>query len=276
VPGLIIDQLIAIEDITAAVDSVPEDQRDAAVSAATTRIAARHGGDSAGIVVEPVALWNGARTSAYVFRRFTDIRVVMAPELQLGFFGGDPDNFTYPRYALDMSFLRVYRDGRPYQPEAHFKWSAAGVRDGEPVFVIGNPGSTSRLQTVAQLEYRRDVGDRALVDFFTSHIGAMEAYRAAFPVQAESVDIRNKIFGLSNSLKAYTGIWSGLNDPVIMARRQDAEARFQAAIARDPSLPRDSGRCSCAWPRCSGGSGRTMPRCARSRRWGARTGRPRS
>jgi hypothetical protein len=236
VPGLIIDQLIAIEDITAAVDSVPEDQRDAAVAAATARIAARHGGDSAGIVVEPVALWNGARTSAYVFRRFTDIRVVMAPELQLGFFGGDPDNFTYPRYALDMSFLRVYRNGRPYQPEVHFKWSAAGVQDGEPVFVIGNPGSTSRLQTVAQLEYRRDVGDRALVDFFTSHIGAMEAYRAAFPVQAESVDIRNKIFSLSNSLKAYTGIWSGLNDPVIMARRQDAEARFQAAIARDPSL----------------------------------------
>jgi hypothetical protein len=160
----------------------------------------------------------------------------MAPELQLGFFGGDPDNFTFPRYALDMSFLRVYQDGRPYQPEVHFKWSAAGVQDGEPVFVIGNPGSTSRLQTVAQLEYRRDVGDRALVDFFASHIGAMEAYRTAFPAQAESVDIRNKIFGLSNSQKAYAGIWSGLNDAVIMARRRDTEARFQDAIARDSSL----------------------------------------
>ena len=236
VPDLFIDQLIAIEDMTAAVDTVPEDRRDAVLAAVTAQIAERHGGESAGIVVEPVSLWNGARTSAYVFRRFTDVRLVMVPELQLGFFGGDPDNFTYPRYALDMSFLRVYQDGKPYEPEVYFRWSEAGVRDGEPVFVIGNPGSTSRLQTVAQLEFRRDVGDRGLLDFFQSHIGAMEAYRAAFPAQAESVDIRNKIFGLSNSQKAYAGIWGGLNDPVIMARRRDAEARFQAAIARDPDL----------------------------------------
>ena len=236
VPGLFIDQLIAIEDMTAAVDSVPEDRRETALATVIAQVAERYGGESAGIVVEPVSLWNGARTSAYVFRRFTDVRLVMVPELQLGFFGGDPDNFTYPRYALDMSFLRVYQDGKPYEPEVHFRWSEAGVRDGEPVFVIGNPGSTSRLQTVAQLEYRRDVGDRGLLDFFQSHIGAMEAYRAAFPAQAESVDIRNKIFGLSNSQKAYVGIWEGLNDPVIMARRQDAEARFQTAVARDPDL----------------------------------------
>lgn len=236
VPDLFIDQLIAIEDITAALDTVPAERADAASEALTAAIAGRFGGEAGGIVVETVALWNGAKTSAYVFRRFSDIRLVMAPELQLGFFGGDPDNFTYPRYALDMSFLRVYQDGRPYEPEVYFRWSEAGVQEDEPVFVIGNPGSTSRLQTVAQLEYRRDVGDRALLDFFGSHIAAMEAYRVAFPVQAESIDIRNKIFGLSNSQKAYGGIWQGLQDPVIMARRQDAEARFKAAIAGDPDL----------------------------------------
>ncbi|MDH5284144.1 MAG: S46 family peptidase, partial [Gemmatimonadota bacterium] len=236
VPDLYIDQLIAIEDISAALDTVAAEARDAATEAVTAALVTRFGGDSAGIVVETVPLWNGAKTSAYVFRRFSDIRLVMAPELQLGFFGGDPDNFTYPRYALDMSFLRVYEDGEPYRPEVYFRWSGAGVQDGEPVFVIGNPGSTSRLQTVAQLEYRRDVGDKAILDFFDSHIGAMEAYRAEFPVQAESIDIRNKIFGLSNSQKAYGGILRGLQDPVIMARRQDADDRFKAAIARDPAL----------------------------------------
>jgi hypothetical protein len=241
VPDLYVDQLIAIEDLSAALDTVPDEGREAAEAALTAAIAARFGGDSAGIVVETVSLWNGAKSSAYVFRRFTDIRLVMAPELQLGFFGGDPDNFTYPRYALDMSFFRVYQNDAPYRPEVYFRWSTAGVREDDPVFVIGNPGSTSRLQTVAQLEYRRDVGDRAILDFLTSHIAAMESYRAAFPVQAESLDIRNTLFDLSNSQKAYGGIWRGLQDPVIMARRQDAEGRFKAAIALDPALQSEYG-----------------------------------
>jgi hypothetical protein len=236
VPDLYIDQLIAIEDITAAMDSVSAEGRDAAAEAVNAGIAQRYGGETAGIVVETVSLWNGAKTSAYVFRRFTDVRVVMAPELQLGFFGGDPDNFTYPRYALDMSFLRVYQDGKPYRPEVYFHWSAEGVKDGDPVFIIGNPGSTSRLQTVAQLEFRRDVGDKAIFSFLTDVMTAMQDYRRAFPAQADSIDIVNKIFGVSNSQKAYGGIWRGLQDPVIMARRADTEARFQAALAKDPAL----------------------------------------
>jgi hypothetical protein len=236
VPDLYLDQLIAIEDITAALDTVADDAREAAAEAVTAAIAERHGGEAAGIVVETVSLWNGAKTSAYVFRRFDDVRVVMVPELQLGFFGGDPDNFTYPRYALDMSFLRVYVDGKPYRPEVYFRWSIAGVQEGDPVFVIGNPGSTNRLQTVAQLEYRRDIGDKALLEFLTSRREAMQDYQRAFPAQADSIDILNKIFSLSNSEKAYGGMWRGLQDPVIMARRADAEAKLGAAIATDPSL----------------------------------------
>ncbi len=236
IPDLYLDQLIAIEDITAALDTVADDARDAATETLTAAIAERHGGEAAGIEVEAVSLWNGAKTSAYVFRRFDDVRLVMVPELQLGFFGGDPDNFTYPRYALDMSFLRVYVDDKPYRPEVFFRLSVAGVQDGDPVFVIGNPGSTNRLQTVAQLEYRRDIGDKALLEFLTSRLNAMRDYRDAFPAQADSIDILNKIFSLSNSEKAYGGMWRGLQDPVIMARRADAEAAFQAAIARDPTL----------------------------------------
>jgi hypothetical protein len=241
VPDLYVDQLIAIEDITAALDTVPAEDREAAGAVVTAAIGERYGGDGGGIEVETVSLWNGARTSAYVFRRFSDVRLVMAPELQLGFFGGDPDNFTYPRYALDMSFLRVYQDGKPYRPEVVFRWSTAGVRDGDPIFIIGNPGSTSRLQTVAQLEYRRDIGDKALLDFLTSRIAAMRDYQRAFPAQAESVDIRNKVFSLSNSQKAYDGMWRGLQDPVIMARRRDAEAKFQAAVTKDAALSAEAG-----------------------------------
>ncbi len=236
VDGLYVDQLIAIEDVTAEFERTPAALRDSASEAIADRIAARYGGDSAGVVVETVSLWNGARTSAYVFRRFDDVRLVMAPELALGFFGGDPDNFTYPRYALDMSFLRVYVDDRPYQPDVYFRWTQTGVRDGDPVFVIGNPGSTSRLQTMAQLAYRRDVGDQALLDFLRSRLAALRAFEREAPAQAESLDIRNQIFSLSNSEKAYTGMVQGLHDPVILARKADAERRLRAAIAQDPRL----------------------------------------
>jgi hypothetical protein len=236
VQGLYADQLIAIRDITAELDTVPDERRNDAMQAVAERISGELGGDSAGIVVEPVALWNGARTSAYVFRRFKDLRLVMTPEIQVGFFGGDPDNFTYPRYDVDMSFFRVYVDGKPYHPDVFFKWSATGVAEGDPIFVIGNPGSTSRLQTVAQLEFRRDVGDKALLAFLTSRIAALKSFAAANPAQAESIDVRNRIFDLSNTQKDYDGMLGGLRDPVIMARRADAERKFQAAVDANPAL----------------------------------------
>ena len=127
--------------------------------------------------VQIVPLYNGGRYSAYVFRRFTDVRLVAAVELNMGFFGGDPDNFTYPRYALDFAFLRVYgRDGEPYEP-SHYFTLGTGVEEGDPVFIIGNPGSTNRLQTVAQLEYQRDVQVPALIHLLASRHEAMGAYR---------------------------------------------------------------------------------------------------
>jgi hypothetical protein len=192
-------------------------------------------------VVETIQLWNGARVWAYVFRRFDDVRLVMVPELQAAFFGGDPDNFTYPRYDLDMSFLRVYVNDAPYRPQVHFNWSTAGASAGDAVFVIGNPGSTNRLQTVAQLGFRRDVADPALVEFFRSRIAELEAFARAEPAAAEAIDIRNIIFSLSNSEKAQSGMLSGLRDPVIMARRADSERRFQEAIRAKPDLARQYG-----------------------------------
>lgn len=250
VDGLYVDQLVAIEDVTdeiyAAVDKAETDAekasaRQQAIQAAQQRILASAGGAEAGFVVQVISLYSGGRYSAYTFRRFGDLRLVMAPELQLGFFGGDADNFTYPRYALDMTFFRVYQDGKPYEPEHYFRWSADGSREGDPVFVIGNPGSTLRLETVAQLEWRRDVQEKGLLAVLDSRIAAL---KEVYDMEPEE-NLLNLIFGLQNSQKLYRGRVKGLNDPVIMTKRADTEsqfvndlrAKYQDQISTDVDVP---------------------------------------
>jgi hypothetical protein len=239
------DRLVAIVDVTeevdAALDSLPPEERPEARAALLDEIEARvledHGGEDAGYVVEMIALYNGGRTSAYVFRRYTNAKLVMAPELQVGFFGGDPDNFTYPRYNLDFAFFRLYEDdGTPLQSDVWFAVDDEGLEEGAPVFIVGNPGSTSRLQTVAELEFRRDVSDRSLAEMIRTRMAVLDEYIQEFPAQAEELDLRNTYFSLANSLKAYVGQLEGLEDPVILARRADTERKFQEAIAADSAL----------------------------------------
>ena len=240
------DQLIAIVDVSEEIDialsGVVTDEaraaaRDQTSEQITERVTEEYGGEDAGIVVEVISLWNGAKTSAYVFKRYTNVRLVMAPELQLGYFGGDPDNFTYPRYALDVSFFRVYDDnGNPLEPEHHFSWSESGVEEGDAIFIIGNPGSTSRLQTVSELEFRGTVGDKAIVELLSSRVRALQAAYEEDPEAGDAMDLRNTIFSLLNSEKAYTGMWQGLQDPVVLARRRDAERSFRSSIESDPVL----------------------------------------
>ena len=169
-----VDQLIDIVDVTDEIEAKlrgvgDEDRFDAqedAFSEVQDRIAEEQGGEEAGINVEVISLFAGGHYSAYVFRRYSNLKLVAAPELQIGFYGGDPDNFTYPRYNLDFSFLRVYDDGgQPLQTDDYFKLDDDGLEPGDPVFVVGNPGSTSRLQTVAELEFRRDVSDKGVLEF---------------------------------------------------------------------------------------------------------------
>ncbi len=246
IPGFYADQLLAALDVSdevnAAVDRAPDDAgREAARREASAsvrrRLGERYAGSGDSIWVQIVPLYSGGRTSAYVFRRLTDIRFVAAVELQMGFFGGDPDNFTYPRYALDFAVLRAWgRDGRPLATPDHFAWGGDGVRAGDAVFVIGNPGQTARLTTMAQLAYLRDVSVPAQLGFLRSRLEAMRSYRAAYPAEAESLDIRNRMFGLSNSEKSLGGRLEALHDATIMARRQDAEGRLVQAIAARPDL----------------------------------------
>ena len=238
------DQLIAIEDVTdevqAAVAKAGVRDREEARNKAFERIRSRgrsgyaDRGDS--IWVQIVSLYNGGRHSAYVFRRFTDIRLVQAVELELGFFGGDPDNFTYPRYALDFAFLRIYDNGEPHRPEHHFAWSESGVEEGDVVFVIGNPGQTNRLKTIAQLEYQKRVEVPALLGFLESRYAALAAYRKDHSAEAEALGIRNRMFSLSNSVKASTGRLEALEDPDIMARKLNAEQQLRDSLSADPEL----------------------------------------
>jgi len=239
------DQLVEIVDVTdevnTALDALPAgqraDARESLLEEIEARILAEHGGEESGHAVEMISLYNGGRTSAYVFRRYTHAKLVMAPELQIGFFGGDPDNFTYPRYNLDFAFFRIYDDeGAPLSTDTYFPFDQDGLEEGDPIFIVGNPGSTSRLQTVAELEFRRDVSDRGVIDLLRSRMAVLDAYIQAHPEEAEERDLRNTYFGLANSLKAYGGQVEGLADPVILARRRDTDRKFQAAIDADPAL----------------------------------------
>ncbi|NNM04624.1 MAG: S46 family peptidase [Gemmatimonadetes bacterium] len=245
------DQLIEIRDVTDRVYAGLEgvtgtqeraDRRQEVTDEIVAEITEEFGGEDAGFNVEMVELYAGGRYSVYIFRRYTDLRLVISPELQVAYFGGDYDNFTYPRYDLDMTFYRVYDDnGEPLQTEFYFPFSEEGVSEGDLVFVIGNPGSTSRLQTVAELEYRRDVSDQSVVDLLKTRLVALHEYAESHPEEAREMDLRNTIFGFENSLKAYTGIVGGLHDPVKIAKRKDHERRFQAAIDADPDLQAEYG-----------------------------------
>lgn len=240
------DRLIAIEDVTdevyASVDDISDDaaraeERQSVLDEIEERITEQYGGEASGVAVEMISLYNGARYSAYVFRRYTDVRMVLVPELKIGYFGGDPDNFTYPRYSLDFSLLRIYEDGQPLDTsDDHFAWSQNGVAEDDLVFVIGNPGSTSRLQTVAELQFRRDVSDKGVLEFLDGRVDALQTFYDSDPESGEALDLRNEIFSLLNSQKAYRGILKGLHDPVIMAKRRDAERQFMDDLRANPTL----------------------------------------
>jgi hypothetical protein len=242
IPNYHADQLIAVEDVSAEVHAAVDratttDQRAAererAMASVQRRLRASHGD----VHVEVRALYHGGKYSAYVFRRYQDVRLVMAPELRVGFFGGDPDNYTYPRYSLDFAFLRVYdADGRPHRPARWLSWSVDGVSEGSVVFVVGSPGPTNRLHTMDQLELSRDVVTPVTVRAYADRLGAMRAFYEADRAAGEALGLRSVMLSLSNALKGWSGRLEALRTPDLMARKRAAEVEFMAAIAADPRL----------------------------------------
>jgi hypothetical protein len=235
--GLYVDQLQSIQDVTSRVRSAitggtPAEQ--AAQRGAVINQIQTECNQQTQLTCQVVTLYQGGMYSLYRYRRFNDIRLVMAPEGDIAFFGGDPDNFTYPRYDLDLTLLRVYENNQPYAPTDYLKWSAAGAVENEVVFVVGNPGSTGRLNTISQMEYLRDVGYPA----------SLASYKRALGIYAELARTdtsaarryQNDVFGVANSQKAVTGYRAGLLDTLSMAKKRAFEAELRARVAADPRL----------------------------------------
>jgi hypothetical protein len=231
------DQLRSIEDVTVRVrrritgrtPTMQVAQRDSAI--------AEIQGDcqtAAGENCQVVSFYQGGRYSLYRYRRLNDIRLVMAPEETAAFFGGDPDNFTYPRFDLDLTLLRIYENDVPHRPAEHLGWSKAGAREGDLVFVVGNPGSTGRLLTYAQLEYLRDVEYPGLIAALGRTVKVLQEYIGDDEERQRRLE--NQLFLAQNSFKAISGYQSGLLDSALMARKRTFERDFRARVARDPKL----------------------------------------
>ncbi|GAB3265266.1 S46 family peptidase [Larkinella harenae] len=235
VPNLYVDQLLKIADITTRVQATMAAGKSEAEQLqlrerefATIKQEYGNQPEWKGLELQTITFYNGGRYALYGFKRYNDVRLVLMPELQLGFFGGDPDNFTYPRYALDFSFFRVYDNGKPLKTTHYFKFNPNGIKENEPVFVTGNPGSTERLKTVSELEYDRDLKLPYILQLLRSRAEALKVYNA----KAKNDSIQNEIFSLENSLKAYGGQLEGLRDPYLLARKAAFERQFKADAQR--------------------------------------------
>ena len=187
-----------------------------------------------GLQSEVVTLYQGAQYHLYQYRKFTDVRLVFAPEFDIAFFGGDPDNFTFPRYALDMTLFRVYDNDKPLAVKHFLPWSASGSKEGEVVFTSGHPAATQRLNAVAHLEQLRDHSLPLNIEMYTRIRNALDAYRKQGVEQER--EAKDLFFSLENSLKSWKGQLQGLKDPAIMNKKIAAEKALRSAVMAKPDL----------------------------------------
>ncbi|MCH7769897.1 MAG: S46 family peptidase [Bacteroidetes bacterium] len=238
VPGLFVDQLVLIQDVTAEIQTAMEngENEEEKMTLKSKMIDEIEAGiaEETGLEVSITPLYKGGRYSAYGYKRYNDVRLVFAPEEQLGSFGGEHDNFTYPRYVLDFSFFRVYEDGEPLKTDYYFKWSDHGAEVNEPVFVIGNPGTTNRLKTIAQLEYLRDISYPNKLKLLDDLIETYETILENDPDR--ELELKGRLLNFLNSQKAYKGMLKGLRNPVLMQRKKDFEMNFKSAVQSDQIL----------------------------------------
>src|ERR1017187_8798454 len=190
-PDLEVNVLVAMQDVTARVQGAAKGIGDdaKALKARESAIAAitKESKDKTGLRSDIVSFYNGGEYWLYQYKAYTDVRLVFAPEEQAAFFGGAPDNFTYPRYDLDMAIFRVYDNGKPLNTDNYLKWNAKGAAPGELIFISGHPGSTERDDTVAQLLMERDVRGPAVTEYFQRRIATAQAFAAQGPEQARLV-----------------------------------------------------------------------------------------
>jgi hypothetical protein len=236
-PDLELNVLAGIKDVTDEVNAkVTKGMDDAAAAKARREAMAeieKASLDRTGLRSDVVTLYQGGQYHLYTFKKYTDVRLVFAPEFDIAFFGGDPDNFEYPRYDLDVCIFRAYEDGHPARVEHYLKWSERGSKEGDLVFVAGHPGRTDRLNTVAHLQYLRDTGFPLTLRRLRRREAHLIEYgkRGAEQLRQSKEDL----FSVQNSRKARNGGLGGLNDPALMGRKEEAERGLRQRIEGDPA-----------------------------------------
>ena len=242
--SLHVDQLVNVETVTDRVtDELVESgdtrgtQRQQRVRQLEEQMTAEVKEKDERLRVDIVPLYRGVQYAAYTYRRHEDVRLVMVPEQALGFFGGETDNFTYPRHTLDVAFFRVYnQEGQPLRTEHHFSWDSEGTEAGDAVFAVGNPGTTSRLDMVSQFEYERDYQLPGRLEVLRSRSTLMGDYIQEHPDSAAAYELQNAYFSIQNTVKSLQGQLRGLRDPYLMARRAKAVQALQDSIQSVDSL----------------------------------------
>jgi hypothetical protein len=236
-PDLELNVLVDIQDVTEVVNEgilagLGDAEANVKRRAAMAKIE-KDSLDKTGLRSDVVTLYQGGKYALYTFKKYTDVRLVFAPEFDIAFFGGDPDNFEYPRYDLDVCFFRAYEDGKPVKPKHYLSWSPAGSKEGELTFVAGHPGRTSRLFTTAHLEYLRDRSIPFLLDMLHDREAGLVEYGKLGPEQLRQS--KEELFGIQNSRKAREGGLKGLKDATLMARKAADEKALRERIAADPA-----------------------------------------
>ena len=242
-PSLEVNILMSIEDVTSRVNgAVKAGATDAeAFAARRAEISAieSESTKATGLRSDVVTLYQGGLYNLYRYKKYTDVRLVFVPEFQAAFFGGDPDNFNFPRFNIDMSLVRVYENDQPVHPGSYFKFSTTGTKEGDPVFVTGNPGSTSRLDTVAHLQQLRDTSIPIILRMLERREAMLKNYMAMGEEQTRQA--QNELNSVQNSLKVYRGQIAGLKDSSLMARKMKQEAALRQSIAADPERQKKYG-----------------------------------
>jgi hypothetical protein len=230
--------LMSIEDVTEQVNAaVKPDMKPDQAFAARRKVMAeveKKSQDESKLRSNIITLYQGGMYQLYRFKRYTDVRLVFAPEQQIAFYGGDPDNFEYPRFDLDICLFRVYENDKPVHPEHYLKWSKAGAGEGELVFVSGHPGRTDRLDTMDELHYLRDRG----FPYLLQRLNRLEVLLSSWSARSEENARKAKetLFHVQNSRKARIGGLAGLLDPYLMSKKEAAEKALRDAVANDPKL----------------------------------------
>ncbi len=244
VPNLKVEQLLFIKDVSDEIhdemskgtsDSEKIELREKKIDELRTK----YSKENPDLVFRVISLYNGGKYSLYGYKVYDDIRLVFVPELFVAKLGGDYDNFTYPRYGLDCAFLRAYENNKPVKTNFYFKWNTDGIVEDQPVFVVGNPGRTDRINTMAQIEFERDVRYPMMVKMLKDLYKIYE--ELVNDSNAEDFKLIARLYSIGNALKVYEGTYKGLLDPFLIARKKDFENQFRNAVKSNQELNKKYG-----------------------------------